>query len=50
MLQVHVAWENTQYQDWLVCVCAKWLQSCPTLCDTMDCVANKAPLSIGFSR
>ena len=32
--------------DWLcvtlvksltLCVCAKWLQSCPTLCDPMDC-------------
>ena len=25
-------------------------QSCPTLCDPMDCVAFQAPLSIGFSR
>ena len=25
-------------------------QSCPTLCDPMDCIAYKAPLSIGFSR
>ena len=28
---------------------AKSLQSCPTLCDPMDCVACQAPLSIGFS-
>ena len=27
---------------------AKWLQSCPTLCDPM--VACQAPLSMGFSR
>ena len=25
-------------------------QSCPTLCDPMDCVAHQAPLSMGFSR
>ena len=25
-------------------------QSCPTLCDPMDCVAYQAPLSMGFSR
>ena len=25
-------------------------QSCPTLCDPMDCTAYQAPLSIGFSR
>ena len=31
--------------------CAKSLQSCLTLCDTMDChVARQAPLSMGFSR
>ena len=39
-----------------VCVCAcarmhtKSLQSYTTLCDTMDCVARQAPLSMGFSR
>ena len=21
----------------VVCMCAKWLQSCPTLCDPLDC-------------
>ena len=31
------------------CVCAKSLQSCPTLCDPMDC-SIPTPLSIGFSR
>ena len=25
-------------------------QSCPTLHDPMDCIANQAPLSMGFSR
>ena len=29
---------------------AKLLQSCPTLCDPMDCVVCQAPLSMGFSR
>ena len=28
--------------------CAKSLQSCPTLCDPMDC--SQPPLSMGFSR
>ena len=28
-------------------MCAKWLQSCLTLCDPIDC---QAPLSMGFSR
>ena len=31
------------------CMHAKSLQSCPTLCETMD-VAHQAPLSMGFSR
>ena len=31
-----------------VCVCAKSLQSCPTL--TLGTVAHQAPLSMGFSR
>ena len=25
-------------------------QSCPTLCDPMDCIAHQALLSMGFSR
>ena len=29
---------------------AKSLQSFPTLCNTMDCVARQSPLSMGFSR
>ena len=32
-----------------VFACAKSLQSCPTLCDSMD-IAHQAPLSMGFSR
>ena len=30
-------------------MCAKSLQSCPTLCDPVD-VARQAPLFMGFSR
>ena len=30
--------------------CVKLLQSCPTLCNPMDCVACWAPLSMAFSR
>ena len=29
---------------------AKSLQSCPTLCEPMDCSAHQDPLSMGFSR
>ena len=32
-----------------VCMHAKSLQSCPTLCDPKDC-SHQAPLSIGFPR
>ena len=32
-----------------VCVCAKSLQSCPTLCDPVT-AACQTPLSVGFSR
>ena len=32
-----------------MCVCAKLLQSCPTLCNPWT-VAHQAPLSMGFSR
>ena len=40
----------------LACVHTKLLQSCPTLCDPMDCPtltpygACQVPLSMGFSR
>ena len=34
----------------LVCVCARSLQSCLTLCDSMDYIAHQAPLTMGFSR
>ena len=33
-----------------VCVRAKSLQSCPTLCDPMDYIACQSPLSMGFFR
>ena len=29
---------------------AKSLQSCPTLCNPMDCIAHQAPLSGGFPK
>ena len=29
---------------------AKSLQSCPTLCNPVDCIYRQAPLSMGFSR
>ena len=29
-------------------MCARWLQSCPTLCDPMDYRACQAPLSMGI--
>ena len=32
------------------CVHAKSLQSCLTLCDPMDSIAQQAPLFMGFSR
>ena len=32
-----------------MCVSAKLLQSCPTLCDPMDC-SPQAPPPMGFSR
>ena len=32
-----------------LCMCSKLLQSCPALCDPMDC-SCQAPLSTGFSR
>ena len=31
------------------CVCAKSLQLCPTLCDSVDC-SHQSPLSMGFCR
>ena len=34
---------------WLYIVCAKLLQSCPSLCNRMDC-SPWAPLSMGFFR
>ena len=33
-----------------VCLCAKSLQLCPTLCDSMDYIVFQSPLSMGFSR
>ena len=33
-----------------MCVCAKLLQSCLTLCLTLWTVARQAPLSMGFAR
>ena len=32
------------------CVCVLVAQSCPTVCDPMNCTAHQALLSMGFSR
>ena len=42
----------TWYQCIHMCVDAKLLQACPSLCDPMDCSppGHQAPLSMGFSR
>ena len=34
----------------VLCVCAKSLQSCPALCNPMDCIGLQAPMSTGSSR
>ena len=34
----------------MMCVCAKFLQLCPTLCKPMDCITHQAPLSMGLFR
>ena len=39
---------NFELTFWM-CLCAKLLQSCPTLCNPGDC-SDQAPLSMGFSR
>ena len=31
-------------------MCGLVTQSCPTLCDPMDCIARQTPLSMEFSR
>ena len=33
----------------ILCVCVKLLQLCPTLCNPIDCTCQ-APLPMGFSR
>ena len=38
-----------KYVNENACVCANFLQSCPTLCDPMD-LAHRALLSVGFAR
>ena len=41
-------WCNVnQFNHGQVCVCAKSLQSCPTVCDPMDYIACQVPLSMG---
>ena len=36
--------------DYYACMPAKSLQSCPTICNSIDRVVFQAPLSMGFSR
>ena len=33
-----------------LCACMLVTQSCPTLCDPVDYIAHRAPLSMGFTR
>ena len=35
--------------SYCICVCVH-AQSCPALCDTMDCITHQALLFMGFSR
>ena len=41
--------QDLLFLAYLLCVHAKSLQLCPTLCNPMDC-SCQAPLSMGFSR
>ena len=45
---------HTDFMCVCVCVCVSvcvWVtQLCPTLCDSMNCIAYQTPLSIEFSR
>ena len=43
--------ELRKYHGNILCVCVhgKSLQSCPTLCDPVDC-SHQSPLSMRFSR
>ena len=40
---------NRKFTDMKICLCAKLLQSCPTLCDPMDCSQPGSSVH-GFSR
>ena len=42
---------DVAFSEWSlhVSMCAQSLQSCLSLCDTMDC-SSQSPLSMGFSR
>ena len=51
-----VCWASLVENNYLIgvpsiyqCVCAQTLQSCPTLCDPMNC-GPQTPPSMGFSR
>ena len=50
LLKSQIAWEVIfiLFLGVCVCVCAKSFQSCPTLCNPMDC-SPPGPLSMGFS-
>ena len=43
-------WELYQTQTYPILLKVKVSQSCPTLCNRIDCVACQAPLSMEFSR
>ena len=45
----HSLWGLPGYLLGLACLCVQLLQSCPTLCNPVDC-SPQASLSMGFSR
>ena len=40
---------SEENMTFVMCMHAKSLQSCPTLCNFMDCIARQTPLTMGFS-
>ena len=48
-LLCHIDWSRDGYVT-LGCAACLVAQSCPTLCDPVDCIACQAPLSMEFSR
>ena len=51
MAEIQLAFCLPSHASWhgVVCVRAKPIQSCPVICDAMDC-SQQVPLLMGFSR